>query len=210
MIRKFTLYFLKLLYNDLAWAYDFIASIVSLGNWYNWVKTVIPLIEGRNILEIGHGTGHLQKELHHSSFSTFSIDQSLKMGKIAKKRLNNNHINNSCIVGKAQHIPFPSNHFNSVVATFPTSCIFERDSLKEIKRVLIPGSDLIILLAAWISESSIPGALLAKIYHLTGQAPDPNGKYSEFTAPLRKAGYDPKILFRRVGEDTLLVIHARS
>ena len=52
--------FFKLLYHQFSWTYDWVASIVSLGEWQNWVSSVLPYIIGPNVLEIGFGPGHLQ------------------------------------------------------------------------------------------------------------------------------------------------------
>ncbi|MEW6241946.1 MAG: class I SAM-dependent methyltransferase, partial [Chloroflexota bacterium] len=49
------------LYHPFAWVYDFVAAVVSLGRWNEWIMTVMPLIEGTRILELGHGPGPLQR-----------------------------------------------------------------------------------------------------------------------------------------------------
>jgi ubiquinone/menaquinone biosynthesis C-methylase UbiE len=46
-----------------AWSYDLVAAVVSLGQWNHWVGSVLPYLPGVNILEIGHGPGHLQRLL---------------------------------------------------------------------------------------------------------------------------------------------------
>jgi len=51
--------FFEMLYHQLAAAYDLVAWLVSFGRWYRWVEKVIPLISGRDVLEIGIGTGYL-------------------------------------------------------------------------------------------------------------------------------------------------------
>src|SRR5689334_21291852 len=55
--------FFYLLYHPFAAAYDLVASTVSLGRWKDWILSVIPFLEGNQILEIGHGPGHLQRVL---------------------------------------------------------------------------------------------------------------------------------------------------
>lgn len=51
--------FFYLLYHRFAWAYDFVATSVSVGMWDEWVFSVLPALEGPIVLELGHGPGHL-------------------------------------------------------------------------------------------------------------------------------------------------------
>jgi ubiquinone/menaquinone biosynthesis C-methylase UbiE len=76
--------FFNLLYHQFAWSYDFIASLVSLGNWKRWIITVLPHLEGPRVLELGHGPGHLQRALLNKGINTFGIDESRSMGILSK------------------------------------------------------------------------------------------------------------------------------
>ena len=49
---------------------------------------------------------------------------------------------------KAQSLPFPSAHFDTVVSTFPAPYITDPATLQEIYRVLRPGGKLLILHSA--------------------------------------------------------------
>ncbi|MGH2537852.1 MAG: class I SAM-dependent methyltransferase, partial [Candidatus Promineifilaceae bacterium] len=73
----------QLLYNDCAWAYDAVAWLVSEGQWRAWGQAAIPLLAGRQILEIGHGPGHLLLELAGGGYSVTGVDVSAAMGRIA-------------------------------------------------------------------------------------------------------------------------------
>jgi len=159
VIYQFIEYLLKiffnLLYNQFAWAYDLVADLVSLRRWRNWMYCVLPYLESSPILELGHGPGHLQTKLNRLEKSTFGIDVSEKMVKIAAQRLQDNNYIPCLVVGRAHDLPYPDHTFKRVVATFPSEYINSRETLKEIWRVLDQSG-----LAAWI-------------FHVTGQAPDP-------------------------------------
>ena len=170
--------FFWLLYNPFAWTYDWVAWIVSLGSWNEWVRTVIPFLPDGPILEIGHGPGHLQLSLLKSEREAFGMDLSSSMGKIARNRLRKAHVSTPLVRGTAVDIPLPSEYFGSVVATFPTEYIASYQTLHEIMRVLKPNGRLVILPYAWITGNSWLEKLAAWIFRVTGQAPSlsPNGE----------------------------------
>jgi ubiquinone/menaquinone biosynthesis C-methylase UbiE len=75
-----------LLYHQFAWAYDFVASLVSLGQWRDWVRTALPHLNGR-VLELGFGPGHLQVEMQKRGLIPFGVDESRFMARQASQRL---------------------------------------------------------------------------------------------------------------------------
>ena len=160
-----------LLYNPFAWTYDWVAWIVSLGSWNQWVRTVIPLISDEPILEIGHGPGHLQCLLLISHKNAFGLDLSSSMGKIAYKRLRSAHLTSSLARANAVNLPYPGESFRSVVATFPSEYIADSRSLSEIKRVLKVNGRLVILPFAWITGKRWLERLAAWLFQVTGQSP---------------------------------------
>ena len=209
MIRRFTTFFLDHLYTSFAWGYDFIAAVVSFGNWNNWIGTIIPLINGPNVLELGHGPGHLQYGLAWSDFSVYGIDQSFQMSHITKKRLALIEARNKCTIGKVQGLPFKNNHFNTVVMTFPTAYIFDHETLFEIKRVLRPEGTMLILLAAWISEKSFMGVIMGKFYRLTGLTPETNSDGHQFVQSFENAGFSVELQNQFFNGDRMLIIKAK-
>ena len=53
----------RLLYHELAWTYDLVSRVVSLGQWRTWQRTALEHLAARRgdpILELAHGTGDLQ------------------------------------------------------------------------------------------------------------------------------------------------------
>ena len=70
VINRILKTFFYLLYHRFAWAYDFVATAVSVGMWNEWVLSIIPYLEGPKVLELGHGPGHLLLTLKKNSIQS--------------------------------------------------------------------------------------------------------------------------------------------
>jgi ubiquinone/menaquinone biosynthesis C-methylase UbiE len=171
LIRGLLRFFFWLLYNLFAWTYDWVAWVVSLGRWKDWIQGVIPYLSNEPILEVGHGPGHLQVALFRSGKTAFGLDLSSSMVKIAQRRLRREAIGDTLVQGTALHLPFPNEYFASIVATFPSEYIASQQSLGEIFRVLRPDGRLVILPFAWITGKRWLERLAAWLFQITGQAP---------------------------------------
>ena len=186
LFSSFLRAFFTLLYHQLAWIYDWIASIVSLGDWNLWVKSVLPYLDGPKILEIGFGSGHLQLSLHQNGFSVVGIDESLQMLNITQRRIIRSEYTPGLVRGMASILPFSDGSFNQVVMTFPTEFIFNQQTMTEIYRVLVIGGTAIIIPLAWITGHTPLQRAVAWLNHFTGEAPDWDDKYLE---PLERFGF---------------------
>lgn len=163
--------FFNLLYHQFAWAYNLISWIVSIGMWNDWIKSIIPDLSGDQILELGHGTGHLQLALLQAGKQVTGIDLSPQMGRISAKRIRKNHRHPHLVNGNAQYLPFPDDTFDQIVSTFPTQYITAHETIIEMHRVLRPGGDFILLPVAWITGGNILHKAAAWLFKITGQAP---------------------------------------
>jgi ubiquinone/menaquinone biosynthesis C-methylase UbiE len=164
-----------LLYHQLAWSYDLVAAAVSLGQWREWGKAALPFLHGVDVLELGHGPGHLQWELRLSGKRAVGVDASPQMGRLAQQNLRTRSKGWTEIVrARAQALPFPDASFDSVVSTFPAPYIVAPETLDEAGRVLRPGGRLVIVPEAVLTgDGPLVGAIDA-LYRLTGQrAPEP-------------------------------------
>jgi ubiquinone/menaquinone biosynthesis C-methylase UbiE len=166
-----------LLYHQFTWTYDFIAAVVSLGRWQDWIHTSIPFLNG-HVLEIGFGPGHLQQTLTDKGFPVFGLDELVQMARQASRRLHTQGRIPRLSRGRAQQIPFRNGIFDSVVATFPSEYIFDPRTLKEIWRVLGPNGRLIILPMAWITGTHPLERLAAWLFRISGLAPGKPGQFS--------------------------------
>jgi ubiquinone/menaquinone biosynthesis C-methylase UbiE len=197
--------FFRLLYHSFAWTYDFVAAIVSLGQWRSWVISIIPYLSGPRVLELGHGPGHLQTRLFAEGRQAFGLDESRQMGWLAHKRLLRRGFMPGLTRGHAQALPYPADTFQQVVATFPSEYISDPQTLSEILRVLVPGGEAVVLLLAWITEKRWYGRLAAWLFRITGQAPPKwDDRYLE---PLQQMGFQSFAEKIQRNSSTLLVIH---
>lgn len=163
--------FFYLLYHPLAWTYDWVADFVSVGRWKEWIFLALPYLKGSPILELGHGPGHLQIALHKIEKRIYGIDSSRQMVRIAKRRITNAGFSPLIVQGTAECLPYSSNYFSYITATFPSEYIFDPDSLREVWRVLVDGGELIIIAGAWITGTKLFDSLAAWLFRVTGQAP---------------------------------------
>jgi ubiquinone/menaquinone biosynthesis C-methylase UbiE len=168
-MRKLLAIFFQLLYHPFSWMYDFVAAAVSLGRWKGWVLQARPFLSGR-VLEIGFGPGHLQMTLNVDGWIAFGLDESRQMSRQAGRRLRRAKYPVRLTRGYAQNLPFPDSAFDRVVATFPSEYIFEVQTLAEIRRVLRPAGELVIVPSAWITGKRLLERLAAGLFQTTGQA----------------------------------------
>ena len=196
-------FFFHLLYHQFAFTYDLVAATVSLGRWKDWVLSVVPFIEGRRILEIGHGPGHLQRAFLSRGLFAVGLDESLQMGRLAKNNLRGffniptnkaqgyAYAQISLTRGIAQYLPFPAESFDTLVATFPSEYIFDSTTLMEAQRVLAPNGRLVILPGATILGRSVMDRAMALLFRVTGEAPPNLAEiiHERSKQPFTKAGF---------------------
>jgi ubiquinone/menaquinone biosynthesis C-methylase UbiE len=224
MSRLFTFIFLKslrlllntffsLLYHPFAWCYDLIAHIISLGQWNSWIKSIIPFLNGKTILELGFGTGHLQEFLLNRDLNVFGLDESRQMAQISYNRLHRIYSFEKIAItrGSAGLLPFASQSFDNVVSTFPTPYIYQSATLNEIKRVLKKDGQIIVLLSAWITGNSIIEKLLKIIYKITGESfPDDHENMEKLLDLFSSSGLTSQVEWLTSPKSRLLVIIIKS
>lgn len=188
----------RLLYNELAWTYDMVAWGVSLGQWRKWQKTALKHLPPPPtlILELAHGTGNLQLDLHAAGYQRVGLDLSRAMGIIARRKLRRNHIAAPLVRGKGQALPFPDRTFDAVVSTFPTPFIFEAATLNEIARVLNADGRLIIVINGLLTGKNVVSQTLEFAYRITGQRGDPSNSTAEtvLKAVFLEAGFGVELV----------------
>lgn len=204
-MRRFMRFFFRLLYHPFAFTYDLVAWVVSFGKWNNWVSSVIPHIEGTLILELGHGPGHLQRLLLDRGMVAIAIDESTQMGRIAKHRLGTSQ---KLTRGVTQALPYASGSFDSIVSTFPSEYIFDPQTLSEVRRVLRNSGKLIVLPAAFPTNS-----FLQWLYTVTGETPMELNDLllTRFGKPFEQAGFQAEVLMiNKAPNATLIMIIAKN
>ncbi len=197
-----------LLYHQFAWTYDLVAATVSLGRWNEWVRSALPYLSG-SILEIGYGPGHLQGLLHEKGLAAFGLDESRQMARQAGRRLRAQGFPAALTRGRAQHLPFPPETFDTVAATFPSEYIFDPQTLEEIRHVLLPSGRLVILPMAWITGRRPLERLAAWLFRLSGEAPGKPGTLSEtMRERFARAGFEARSELVSARDSQVLVILA--
>lgn len=165
----------RLLYHEMAFTYDTVSWLVSMGAWRCWQQTALrhlPEPDSGQVLEIAHGTGNLQLDLHTAGYSPLGYDLSPQMGRIAQEKLWRNEAPAHLIRGDAQHLPFPDESIAAVVSTFPTDFIIQPTTLEEIYRILQPGGRAVIVLNGLFVGSGPVQSFLEWLYQITGQRND--------------------------------------
>jgi ubiquinone/menaquinone biosynthesis C-methylase UbiE len=124
------------LYHQMAWSYELVAWLVSFGQWAAWRRLALQVMQPGPTLELAFGTGVFFVDLLEAGYEAVGLDLSPYMARMAGKRLRGENLDQRLAMAKAQTIPFPSNYFTNVVATFPTDYMLESNTLAEIHRVL--------------------------------------------------------------------------
>ena len=168
-----------LLYNQMAWTYDVVSWLVSLGEWRHWQRAALPYLASntkqldveaaRFILEIGHGPGHLLLELAAAGKQVVGLDLSSNMGRMAQNRLQRAGHQAQLIQGNVQELPFPEGSFDAVLSTFPTDFIVDPATLAAVHRALGENGRFVIIPAAHLTGKGIIHRLIDSLFRLTGQ-----------------------------------------
>jgi len=199
----------RLLYNELAFTYDFVSVIVSMGQWRCWQRQVLahlPAEQTAPILELAHGTGNLQIDLNDAGYRSIGYDLSAAMGRIAQAKLKQRSIPANFARGRAQQLPFANQQFAAVVSTFPTDFIIAPETLAEVHRVLIQGGVLVIVPSAVFTGSGFIKGFLEWLYRITGQR---NGETLPDIQPyFENAGFQVEILQRSCPHSQVTVVLA--
>ena len=207
--------FFDLLYHQMAWTYDWVAAIVSVGLWKDWVLSVVDDMTGSHVgeltLELGHGPGHLQFALAEKNLKVAGLDKSIQMSQQASKRLIRQGRIPSIANGLGQQMPFRDGAFHQLVATFPSEYIFELGTLTEIYRVLKPEGKLVMLPVAWIIGQKPIERAAAWLFRVTGQSPKVQDSLeARLLKPIRTVGFQVQVQRRSFKSSSLIVLIAQK
>ncbi len=200
----------RLLYNELAFTYDTVSTVVSLGAWRCWQRAALAHLDANPsdlILELAHGTGNLQLDLADRGYTAIGYDLSPYMGRIAQGKLQKHGIAARLARGIAQQLPFPNDTFKAVISTFPTDFIFAPETLREINRVLLRDGRLIIVPNGVLTGGGMTEAGLEWLYRVTGQ----RGGESPLIGPFfERFGFDAILKEERCPRSIAQVIIAQK
>ena len=107
------------LYHELAWGYEIVAWVVSLGRWDAWRCQVLGHVIGRRVLEIGFGTGVLLQTAADRGMSIVGAEPSPEMHRVAARRMRRSGWGAPRVRATARQLPFADGSFDTVI--FPCS-----------------------------------------------------------------------------------------
>jgi ubiquinone/menaquinone biosynthesis C-methylase UbiE len=136
--------FERLLYREMAWAYEAVAWVISRGLWAEWRRVALRYIKGGPILEIGCGPGMLLRGLAQHGM-VVAVDASPAMASLAHQRIKGAAASILVVQACVQHLPLTTGSMATVVATFPTGFLRDPLAQKEMERVVRPGGCLLII-----------------------------------------------------------------
>ena len=193
-----------LLYHPLAWTYDWVSRLVSMGQWRAWQRTALSEVRGERVLELAFGTGDLLLDLHAMrSVRPVGLDRSPQMARIARHKLQRHGARVPLVRGRGEQLPFANASIDTILSTFPAPFIVAQHTLAEIARVLKPEGRAVIVAMATLSTRSPCGRLLEWLYRITGQ----RGPLPDLGPQLEAVGLRHRIAWRPVdGSQVLLVL----
>jgi ubiquinone/menaquinone biosynthesis C-methylase UbiE len=198
----------RLLYNEMAFTYDWVSYAVSLGAWRCWQRATLKHLDmGGLVLELAHGTGNLQIDLQQAGYQTIGYDLSPYMGRIAAAKLRQHNLAVRLIRGKAEQLPFASSTFTAVVSTFPTNFIAAPETLSEVHRILRPNGQFIIVPNGILTGGDVTSTGVEWLYRITGQRNDSSASIENFFQPY---GFEAQFIEETCPRSIAQVIVARK
>ena len=156
------------------------------------------------ILDMGCGKGVLLEFAGRKGVPAVGIDESPQMLRYAKRILPAGTAR--LVRGVGQAIPVKTGYFQHVTATFPAPYIFELATLNEIRRVLKPGGNLIILLTAEVTGTSFHERVIRFFSGMFGFGYLSDPLKEALQEPFRDAGFMAHLEWIPGGNARLLVI----
>jgi ubiquinone/menaquinone biosynthesis C-methylase UbiE len=191
ILSSFLRFFFRHLYTTIAWTYDLVAAVSSIGQWGAWQRVALDALpqEG-SVLELGHGPGHLLKHRASQGKADIGVDTSRQMTRIAARRLLRAGLTPGLVRAQAQALPFASRSFAAIYATFPSEFIVAPQALASIRRVLADDGSLVVVPTAHITGSSLPDRFAAWLYRVTGESLHFSAGWDRF---LMEAGFSAEL-----------------
>ena len=140
--KQFTREFDKF-YSSFARTYDLLVKW--LPSWRNWLRQVLPHIQGPRVLEVSFGTGYLLTQ-YADRFQTYGIDYNRTMAGTAKQNLSQKGFKAELQQADVYSLPYATDSFDTLVNTMAFSGYGDgKQALTEMGRVLKPNGRLVMI-----------------------------------------------------------------
>jgi ubiquinone/menaquinone biosynthesis C-methylase UbiE len=165
------------------------SQVHATGNDLSFLAERAKQLNARNVLDVGSGAGHASFAVAPYSGRVTALDPSFEMLRVLEKGARDRSIGNiETKEGRADRIPFENGSFDLVVSRF--SGHHWRDpeaSMKEIRRVAVPGGAVLIVDSS-APEDPLRDTWLQTIELLRDRTHVRSYRISEWTAMAGKAG----------------------
>ena len=161
LFMRFVLWAFERFYHEGAWTYDTVAWLISRGYWERWATIVVPELHTSALLDLGCGTGFVQRARIAAPQPTVGLDESWPMLRRARRKVLQAGGTPRLVRAVGQHLPFQDQTWPVVLATFPAPYLFAPQTLREIQRVLAPAGRLLI-----VDSGTLPSGWYARMVHL--------------------------------------------
>jgi demethylmenaquinone methyltransferase/2-methoxy-6-polyprenyl-1,4-benzoquinol methylase len=159
-------YQIKKMFSVIAYRYDLLNRLLSLGRDSSWRREVAKIIKTDNsnrlIIDLACGTGELSIEIANNGLNVIAVDFCEEMLKRAKNKIINHGLTDriTLIDAPVEYLPFNDNTFDYATIAFGIRNLYDPvKGLQEIYRVLKKGGKLIVL------EFSLPKSkIFRRIY----------------------------------------------
>ncbi|MBN8593770.1 MAG: class I SAM-dependent methyltransferase [Anaerolineae bacterium] len=209
---RFVRFGFRLLYNELAFTYDWVSWFVSLGSWRCWQRSALKHLTPPDVgcvLELAHGTGNLQLDLREAGYNSIGLDLSPAMGRIASRKLAQHGVKSHLVRAQAQQLPFADTSFSAVISTFPTDFILAPETLREVHRVLVANGQFLIVPNGTLTGGDALAGLIEWLYKITGQR-EGKGQEWDVATFFAEQNFDAQIVTKPCPRSEAQVIVARK
>lgn len=132
-------------YDRIAAIYDFLETPMERGRFTAWRQRLWAQVEGPRVIEVGVGTGK-NFPFYLPNVSVTAIDFSPKMLERARQNAQGRGIPVDLQLMDVQHLSFPDNTFDDVVASFVFCSVSDPiEGIREIRRVTKPTGKVSLL-----------------------------------------------------------------
>jgi demethylmenaquinone methyltransferase/2-methoxy-6-polyprenyl-1,4-benzoquinol methylase len=153
------------MFNNIAFRYDFLNSLLSLGIHKGWRKKAVKIFKDKKprfILDVATGTGDFAiQSIVANPEKITGVDISSGMLEIGREKIKKLNLENKIALQltDAEQLPFDDNYFDVITVAFGVRNFENLEKgLREMQRVLKPGGDLVII------EFSKPSGAFSYLY----------------------------------------------